>query len=67
MAKNIKVTRESDSGRNERFRDGNREISRPQFVREIKQGEHPGYHVRDVNGVPTPCSNPDKSERNNLG
>jgi hypothetical protein len=66
MAKNIRVTHESETGRNERFRDGNREITRPQFVREIRQGEHPGYHVRVIHGVPTPASNPDKSKGNNL-
>lgn len=64
--KNVRVTQESETGRNTRFKDGNREISRPQFVKEIKEEKHPGYHIRKVNGVETPCSNPDKSESNNL-
>jgi len=67
MAKNVKVTRESESGRNQRFQVGPREISRSEFVREIEQGKHPDYHVRRVNGVDTPVSNPDGKEGNNLG
>ncbi len=69
MAKRVTVTRESDSGRNQRFRDNStgREMSRSEFVREIERGKYEHYHVRDVNGVPTPVSNPDRSERNNLG
>ncbi len=67
MAKNIRVTKESGTGRNLRFQDGRREISREQFVREIRQGEHPDYHVRNTHGVPTPASNPDKRKSNNLG
>jgi hypothetical protein len=69
MAKpRITVTDESDSGRNERFRDNQtgREMSRGEFVREIEKGKYPDYHIRDINGVPTPASNPDKSEQNNL-
>lgn len=69
MAKpRITVTRESDSGRNERFRDSQtgKEMSRGEFVREIEKGKYPDYHVREINGVPTPASNPDKSEQNNL-
>lgn len=69
MAKRVTVTRESDPGRNERFRDNatGREMSRSEFVREIQRGKYEGYHVRDVNGVPTPASNPDSAEGNNLG
>lgn len=67
--KRVSVIDESASGRNQRFRDnyGGNEMSRAEFVREIKQGNYPRYHVRDVNGVPTPVSNPDSSENNNLG
>lgn len=67
MSKNIKVTRETPSGRNTQFKDGNRTVSRPDLVREIKAGEHPDYHVRVVHGVPTPVSNPDGKRGNNLG
>lgn len=69
MGKRISVTRESDSGRNQQFRDNStgREMSRSELVQRIQQGQYPNYHVRDVNGIPTPVSNPDGSENNNLG
>ncbi len=69
MAKRVSVTRESDSGRNQQFRDNRtgQQMSRPEFVRQIRQGNYDNYHVRNINGVPTPASNPDNSENNNLG
>ncbi|MBA3716298.1 MAG: hypothetical protein H0W76_28230 [Pyrinomonadaceae bacterium] len=69
MAKRVTVTRESDSGRNQQFRDNRngQQMTRPEFVRQIRQGNYSNYHVRNINGVPTPASNPDNSENNNLG
>lgn len=69
MAKTVEVTQESDSGRNQRFHDdrSGRDMSRTEFVQRIRQGEYPDYHVRIINRIPTPASNPDGSERNNLG
>lgn len=69
MAKRITVVQESETGRNERFRDNHShsEMTRNQFVREIERGNYDNYHVREINGVKTPVSNPDKSEKNNLG
>jgi hypothetical protein len=69
MPKRVTVTRESESGRNQRFRDNytGREMSREEFVRQIRQGNYDNYHERNINGVPTPVSNPDNSENNNLG
>lgn len=69
MAKSVKVISESESGRNLRFVDTstNKQMTRNQFVREIGRGNYEGYHVRNINGVDTPVSNPDRSERNNLG
>lgn len=66
--KRIKVTGEQDTGRNEKFVDTRTGagMTRAQFVRQIEQGTYPKYHVREVNGIKTPVSNPDKSERNNL-
>ena len=61
MAK-IKVTEQSKSGRNIKF-----EISRADLVKQIKSGQQPDYHIRKINGVETPCSNPDKNKNNNLG
>ncbi|MDQ3686044.1 MAG: hypothetical protein M3430_10655 [Acidobacteriota bacterium] len=68
MAKRISVTRESESGRNQQFRDNRtgQQMSRPELVRQIRQGNYDNYHVRNINGVPTPVSNPDNSENNNL-
>ncbi len=42
-------------------------MSRAEFVRQIDAGNYSRYHVRNVNGVRTPASNPDRSEDNNLG
>lgn len=67
--KNVRVTKESSTGRNEAFRDqkSGRGMSRPEFVRQIEKGNYPDYHVRNQNGKKTPASNPDKSKGNNLG
>jgi len=69
MAKRVSVTQEGDSGRNQRFHDNytGQNMSRQEFVRRIEKGNYPNYHVREINGVKTPVSNPDKSENNNLG
>lgn len=69
MAKHVHVTRETDSGRNTGFRDAdrNRSMSRPEFVQEIERGHYPDYHVRKIDGVKTPVSNPDGRKGNNLG
>jgi hypothetical protein len=66
--KKVEVIQESDSGRNERFRDPTtgQEMSREDFVRKIEQGQYPAYHIREIDGIKTPVSNPDKSEGNNL-
>lgn len=65
----VTVNKESDSGRNLTFHDNitGRNMNREQFVKSINGGNYPGYHVRDINGLPTPCSNPDDSKNNNLG
>jgi len=69
MAKTVEVTQENDSGRNQRFHDdrSGRDMSRAEFVQQIREGTYPDYHVRIINGVATPVSNPDSSENNNLG
>ena len=68
MAGRIKVTQESDSGRNQRFRDTRtgQDMTRTQFVREIESGQYDNYHVREINGIKTPVSNPDNTKNNNL-
>jgi hypothetical protein len=42
-------------------------MTRGQFVREINNGNYENYHVRNINGIPTPVSNPDSTRNNNLG
>jgi len=66
--KTIRATQETDSGRNTRFRDKatGRDKSRAQLVKEIEAGKHPGYHIRVINDVKTPVSNPDGKTSNNL-
>ena len=69
MAKRVIVTRESSGGRNLNFSDSRtgKSMTRAQFVREIRSGNYDDYHVRTINGIATPVSNPDGSSRNNLG
>ncbi len=66
----VKVIRESNTGRNERFRDtktGN-EMTRNQFVKAIDNGTYSAdYYNRKINGVMTPVSKPDGNTKNNLG
>ena len=68
MPKRVTVTEESDTGRNTRFHDNRTgaDMTRTQFVREIERGNYDRYHVREINGVKTPVSNPDRSTNNNL-
>ena len=65
----IKVTKESPSGRNINFKDTStgRYMNRATLVKSIEAGKYSNYHVRTINGVKTPVSNPDKSNKNNLG
>lgn len=69
MPKRVSVRAESESGRNEQFHDNfkGRDMNREEFVDLIKQGEYENYHVRTINGIETPVSNPDKKRNNNLG
>lgn len=65
----VSVNSESDTGRNLTFHDNKtgRNMNANQFVKSIENGKYPDYHVRVIKGIPTPCSNPDKSKNNNLG
>ena len=69
MPKRVTVVKESESGRNQRFHDNysKKDMTRNQFVNEIKKGNYPNYHIRNINGIDTPASNPDDSSNNNLG
>ncbi|ACK68225.1 conserved hypothetical protein [Rippkaea orientalis PCC 8801] len=67
--KRISVTSENTKGGNEKFHDNytGEDMTRKEFVGKIKNGEYANYHIRKINGRETPVSNPDKSEKNNLG
>lgn len=66
--KRVSVTSESSSGRNLRFHDNysGENMTRSQFVKQIKAGNYDGYYVRNINGLATPVSKPDGSTLNNL-
>ncbi len=67
--KTVSVTSETSTGRNEKFKDNStgQNMTRTQFVSGIKNGNYGNYHVRIINGVATPVSNPDGKKGNNLG
>ncbi len=73
MSKNkprLSVTKESDSGLNQRFHDNKtgQEFTRRQLVKEIDRGKYSGYHhYTTQNGTEVIRSNPDGNEGNNLG
>ena len=69
MVKKVDVIKESPSGRNEKFRDNKtgKEMTRSQFVKEIEKGMYPDFYEREINGIKTPVSKPDKDSSNNLG
>ena len=67
--KRIKVIQENTSGRNQKFHDNytGQNMSRSQLVQKIKNGKYDNYHIRRINNVDTPVSNPDSTKNNNLG
>ena len=69
MAKKVISIAQNATGRNTSFRDVSTgtKMTRSQFVSKIENNQYNDYHVRTINKVKTPCSNPDKSVRNNLG
>ena len=66
--KKVSVISETNTGRNHIFHDNynGKTMTRPTFVKEIENGNYEGYHVRKINGILTPVSNPDTSKNNNL-
>ncbi len=69
--KTVKTIAETSTGRNTLFQNtGNNEImTRQEFVNRIKNPNsvyHDDYYVRNINGIETPVSKPDKSTNNNL-
>ena len=66
--KRVIVIKENKTGRNKKFRDNKtgEEMSRANFVKKIKDDKYPNYHIRNINNIDTPVSNPDSSTNNNL-
>lgn len=66
--KRIITTYESDTWRNLKFHDNYTwdDMTRAQFVKEIERGNYDNYHIREINWVKTPVSNPDNKVNNNL-
>ena len=67
MRLKIKVTSENSTGRNIGFNVNGRSMTRAQTVKAIQSNSDCDYHVRNINGIKTPVSNPTKNHRNNLG
>ena len=69
MPKRISVTNQSKTGRNLNFHDNytGSDMSRSQFVNEIRNGNYQSYSVKNINGLATPVSKPDNTKNNNLG
>ena len=65
----LKVTSESPTGRNTGFLDTRtgQQMTAFEVALKIRSGQYENYHLRNINGVPTPVSNPDKKKGNNLG
>lgn len=66
--KRISVTAETPTGRNKAFKDNRtgESMTDKQFVKKIEQGVYPNYHIRTIDNIKTPCSNPDGKPGNNL-
>jgi hypothetical protein len=62
------ATKENDTGRNTHFQDSltGENMTRAQTVKKIKKGEYDDFHIRKINGLDTPVSNPDSDTENNL-
>lgn len=73
MVKNVRVKKENASGLNTHFLDQktNTTMTRGTFADKIEAGLYPGYHVmhKKVGNkvIRIPRTNPDNSDKNNLG
>ena len=68
MPARIKVISESSTWRNLSFFDNykKQEMTRATFVKQIQMWNYPNFHIREINWIKTPVSNPDNSVKNNL-
>lgn len=67
-SKPVIVLTEDENGRNQIFLDlvKNQVLTREEFVSQVEARSYSGYTVKQINGVPTPVSNPDGRRTNNL-
>ena len=67
--KPVIVLEEKTTGRNEKFIDliTGDIFDRNLFIKKIQSGRYQGYRLANINGIPTPISNPDSRIDNNLG
>jgi len=68
-SKPVIVLTEDARGRNELFFDTVKKLvfTRDEFVARIQAGDYKMYSVKNINGVLTPVSDPDRKSTNNLG
>ena len=68
VRKRVTTISESDTGRNLKFHDNYtwKDMTRAWFVKEIESWNYCNYHVREINWIKTPVSNPDNKVNNNL-
>ena len=63
----IRGNNDGPNGRNESYKIGSRSrVPRPQAVREVEAGMHPGAHTINVKGRKYVRDNPDSSTRDNV-
>jgi hypothetical protein len=69
MKNRLIVTKENSKGRNVEFLDKKtgESLTRAAVVKGINTGKYADYHVRMINGLATPVSNPNGSSSDNLG
>ncbi len=67
--KNFVVTKESETGRNQEYMHSatGLKLNRAEMVKEIENGNIANAHIRVINGIKTPVTNPDGNKNNNLG
>ncbi|MGQ3888254.1 DUF3892 domain-containing protein [Legionella sp. CNM-1927-20] len=66
MAK-IKGNNDGVNGRNETYDVGSRKnVPRKQVVKEVKNGQHPGYHIYQRGDQEYVRDNPDGSKKDNI-
>lgn len=67
MANNIRGKADGKNGENQSYViPGRGTVSRPQLVREVKNGQHPKFGIVTVEGTPYVRAKPDGSTRNNV-